>query len=302
MSQSVLNTFKIVNKVVKLRAFYLLKYGIHSFLKHNLNYLKESNNFYSLKELITKNLEVKHKWNYESNKKVDSCENTFLSRPISLRLWSSFFVILPIFVQAPWVRLEPISALCFTFVILLSVFFLNQKESDKWFIVSSLLLGVSGSWLGGCLFWGWLSPYPILHIPVEAVVLPLALIGLGTNWKIGSSFYISSLFGTAVTDITIFLIGIMDQWKQVITADSEAAPQILQKTSENLIQIKSLSIIIFVALILWFISKEIFDSATINTTNGKALLVSSYVIQTTLIVDGIFILLAILQPTFSGLV
>jgi len=179
---------------------------------------------------------------------------------------------------------------------------LNQKRSNKWFIVSSLLLGVSGSWLGGCLFWGWLSPFPILHIPVEAVVLPLALIGFGTNWKIGSSFYISSLFGTAVTDITIFLIGIMDQWRQVITADSENAPIILQKTSESLIQIKSLSIIVLVALILWFISKEIFDSATINSTSGKALLVSSYVIQTTLIVDGIFIVLAILQPTFSGLV
>ncbi len=84
---------------------------------------------------------------------------------------------------------------------------------------------------------------------------------------------------------------------------------ILQKTSESLIQTKSLSIIVFVALILWFISKEILDSGTINTTSGKAnttsgkaLLVSSYVIQTTLIVDGIFIVLAILQPTFSGLV
>ena len=255
-----------------------------------------------MKELITKNLEVKDKLSYEFHQTVDSYESSFLSRPISLRLWSSFLVILPIFVQAPWVRLEPISALCFTFVIILGAFVLNQKESNKWFIVSSLLLGVSGSWLGGCLFWGWLSPFPILHIPVEAVVLPLALIGLGTNWKIGSSFYISSLFGTAITDITIFLIGIMDQWRNVITADSETAPLILKETSESLIHIKSLSIIVFVALILWFISKEIFDFATINTTSGKALLVSSYVIQTTLIVDGIFIVLAILQPTFSGLV
>ena len=255
-----------------------------------------------MKELITKNSEVKDKFNYQSHKIVDSYENSFLSNPISLRLWSSFFVILPIFVQAPWVRLEPISALCFTFVIALVAIVLNQKGSNKWFIVSSLLLGISGSWLGGCLFWGWLSPFPILHIPVEAVVLPLALIGFGTNWKIGSSFYISSLFGTAVTDITIFLIGIMDQWKQVITADSENAPMILQKTSESLIQIKSLSIIVFVALILWFISKEIFDSATINTTSGKALLVSSYVIQTSLIVDGIFVFLSILEPTLSGLV
>jgi len=255
-----------------------------------------------LEELITKNLNVKDKLNHKLQSKVESYESTFLSRPLSLRLWSSFFVILPIFVQAPWVRLEPISALCFTFVILLVVFALHKKGSNKWFIVSSLLLGVSGSWLGGCLFWGWLSPFPILHIPVEAVVLPLALIGLGTNWKIGSSFYISSLFGTAVTDMSIFSIGIMDQWRQVITSDAESAPLILQKTSENLIQIKSLSIILFFAIILWFISKEIFDSANINTTKGKALLVSSYVIQTTLIVDGIFIFLAILQPSFSGLV
>jgi hypothetical protein len=255
-----------------------------------------------LKELITKNLEVKDKSDYELHKNVDSDESSFLSNPFSLRLCSSFFVILPIFIQAPWVRLEPISALCFTFIILLGVYILYKKESNKWFIVISLLLGVSGSWLGGCLFWGWLSPFPILHIPVEAVVLPLALIGLGTKWKIGSSFYISSLFGTAITDITIFLIGIMDQWREVITADSENAPLILQKTSESLIQIKSLSIIFFVAIILWFISKELFDFATINTTNGKALLVSSYVIQTTLIVDGIFIFLAVLQPNFSGLV
>jgi len=255
-----------------------------------------------LKELITKNLDLKDNFKNEFHSEFDFYKNTFLSNPFTLRLWSSFFVILPIFVQAPWVRLQPVSALCFTFVILLAAFILSRKQSNQWFIVGSLLLGVSGSWLGGCLFWGWLSPYPILHIPVEAVVLPLALIGLGTKWKIGSSFYIASLFGTAVTDITIFLIGIMDQWKEVITADSETAPLILQKTSENLIQIKSLSIIIFVAVILWFISKEILNSAIINSTNGKALLVSSYVIQTTLIVDGIFVFLAIIQPTLSGLV
>ena len=255
-----------------------------------------------MKELITKNLDLKDNFENEFHSEFDFYKSTFLSNPFTLRLWSSFFVILPIFVQAPWVRLQPVNALCFTFVILFAAFILSRKQSNQWFIVGSLLLGVSGSWLGGCLFWGWLSPYPILHIPVEAVVLPLALIGLGTKWKIGSSFYIASLFGTAVTDITIFLIGIMDQWKEVITADSDTAPLILQKTSENLIQIKSLSIIIFVAVILWFISKEILNSAIINSTNGKALLVSSYVIQTTLIVDGIFVFLAIIQPTFSGLV
>ena len=255
-----------------------------------------------MEELITKNLEVKDNLKSRFHNEFDIVKSTFLSRPIALRLWSSFFVILPIFVQAPWVRVEPLSALCFTFVILLVSFLLSRKEADKWFIVGSLLLGVSGSWLGGCLFWGWLSAYPILHILVEAVALPLAMVGLGTKWKIGSSFYISSLFGTAITDLTIFLTGIMDQWKEVITADSDNAPLILQKTSENLIHLKSLSIIILTALILWLISKEIFNNAIANTSNGKALLVSSYVIQTTLIVDGIFIFLAIIQPTLSGLV
>ena len=255
-----------------------------------------------MEELITKNLEVKDNVKLRFHSESDFFKSNFLSRPIALRIWSSFFVILPIFVQAPWVRFEPISALCFTFVILFVAFLLSRKVTDKSFIVGSLLLGVSGSWLGGCLFWGWLSAYPILHIPVEAVVLPFAMVGLGTKWRIGSSFYISSLFGTAITDITIFLTGIMDQWKEVITADSDNAPLILQKTSENLIQFKSLFIMIFVALILWFISKEIFNSAIPNSINGKALLVSSYVIQTTLIVDGIFIVLAIIQPTLSGLV
>ncbi len=255
-----------------------------------------------MEELITKNLDVKDNLKHGFRKDIDFHEGNFVSKPISLRLWSAFLVILPIFVQAPWVRYEPISALCFTFVILLVAFLLSKQESNKWFILGSLLFGVSGSWLGGCLFWGWLSPFPILHIPVEAVALPLALIGLGTKWKIGSSFYISSLFGTAVTDFTIFVTGIMDQWKEVITADSDKAPLILQKTSENLIQIKSISIIFIVAIILWLISKEIKNSAFINSKSGKALLVSSYVIQTTLIVDGIFIFLAILQPTLSGLV
>ncbi len=255
-----------------------------------------------MEELITKKIEVKDNLEPRFHDEIDIFKRNFLSRPISLRLWSSFFVILPIFVQAPWVRFEPISALCTTFIILLVAFLLSRKEKDKWFIVGSLLLGVSGSWLGGCLFWGWLSAYPILHIPVEAVALPLAMVGLGTKWKIGSSFYISSLFGTAMTDMAIFFTGIMDQWKEVITADSRNAPLILQKTSENLIHLKSLSIIILMGLILWLISKEIFNIAIANSANGKAFLVSSYVIQTTLIVDGIFIFLAIIQPTFSGLV
>jgi len=40
MTHSVLNTFKKLNIGLKLWAFYLLKYSIRSFLKHDLDYLK----------------------------------------------------------------------------------------------------------------------------------------------------------------------------------------------------------------------------------------------------------------------
>ena len=255
-----------------------------------------------MEEVITKNLNDINHNKSQFIEEIDIDENTFLSQPSSLRFWSSFFVILPIFVQAPWVRFEPISALFFTFFILSISALLTYKANNKFFIVGSLLLGVAGSWLGGSLFWGWLSSHPILHIPVEAVALPLALVGLSSKWKVGSSFYISSLCGTAITDITIYITGIMDQWMEVVSADEDKAPYILQKTSENLLQIKPLCIIIIFGLLLWLVSKLIADYSVITSPNGRALLVASYVLQTTLIVDGIFILVAIVQPNLSGLV
>ena len=61
------------------------------FLKARLKLIKITQKIFSLNELVTKNLEVKDKFNYQSHKIVDSYENSFLSNPISLRLWSSFF-------------------------------------------------------------------------------------------------------------------------------------------------------------------------------------------------------------------
>ncbi len=255
-----------------------------------------------MEEVITKKLSKDDFKKSMFIEDVHIVEGTYLSNANTLRFWSSFFVILPIFLQAPWVRFQPNTALLFTFFILATAIFLSSEPSKKFFIIGSLLFGVTGSWLGGSLFWGWLSAHPILHIPVEAVALPLALFGLGTKWKIGSSFYIASLFGTAITDLTIFFTGFMDKWMEVIKADSESAPLILQKTSENLISIKPLCIIIFVGFLLWLLSKRISKSSSVNSSNGRSLLVSSYVLQTTLIVDFIFILLAIIQPNLSGLV
>ncbi len=255
-----------------------------------------------MKEVVTENLKEINDDLSSLTNKTDLVDDNFLAKPSALRFWSSFFVILPIFFQAPWVRYQPISALAFTLVIVILALYLYSNYSKKFLIVGSLLLGVAGSWLGGSLFWGWLSSRPILHIPVEAIALPLAIIGLKTRWKIGSSFYIASLFGTAMTDVVIFFTGIMDQWMEVVNADQDKAPIILQQTSQNLINFKPLLIILVAGLILWFISKNLSDISTNNSLNKRSLLVASYVLQTTLIVDGIFISLAIIQPTLSGLV
>tara|TARA_Y100001968_G_C19453506_1_gene770413 strand:+ start:4257 stop:5012 length:756 start_codon:yes stop_codon:yes gene_type:complete len=251
-----------------------------------------------LKEVVTKNLKEVNDDKSSFSDEID----ILLKKPSSLRFWSSFFVVLPIFIQAPWVRYQPISALAFTLVIVAVSIFLYNNYSQKFVILGSLLLGVAGSWLGGSIFWGWLSSHPILHIPVEAIALPLALIGLRTKWAIGSSFYIASLFGTAMTDVVIFFTGIMDQWMEVVNAEPDEAPIILQQTSQNLISYKPLFMIFIAGIVLWFISQYLSSNYLINSSNRRSLLVGSYVLQTTLIVDGIFVLLAIIQPTFSGLV
>ena len=124
-------------------------------------------------------------------------------------------VVLPVFVQAPWVHVFPFSAFLFSFILFFLGFYLLKFCSDRWSSIGSLLVGVSWSWLGGCLFWGWLRAHPVWHLPVEAIALPIAVSLLKTRWKIGASFYLASLLGTAFTDVMIVLTGVMKAWPEV---------------------------------------------------------------------------------------
>ena len=89
---------------------------------------------------------------------------------------------------------------------------------------------------------------------------------------------------------------------EVVNAEPDLAPTILQQTSQNLFSFKPLLIIFIAGLTLWLIARFLSRKALTDASNRRAFLVSSYVLETTLIVDGIFVLLAIVQPTFSGLV
>ena len=117
-------------------------------------------------------------------------------------------VVLPVFLQAPWVRIHPFSAVLFTAVFLSIGVNLHFTCRGRLQDVGSLLVGFSGSWLAGCLFWGWMRAHPLLHLPIEAFALPLALTGLNGRWRLAAGFYLASLVGTACTDLMLSLIHI----------------------------------------------------------------------------------------------
>ncbi len=227
----------------------------------------------------------------------------YLSNPRTLQFWASTLVVLPVFLQAPWVHFYPLSALLFTFVLLGAGYFLSKYFGRRWERVGSLLVGVSGSWLGGCLFWGWLRMHPVLHLPVEAIAMPFAMLGLTTKWRIGSAFYLACLLGTAFTDLMMLVTGVMHQWPLVVSASIYDASRILLLTAQNLLNFRSGALIIFAGALILFISDQMRKRGNLAySLQGGAWLVASAALTTTLWVDGLFFLTTLLQPSLSGLI
>lgn len=150
----------------------------------------------------------------------------------SLQQWqifgaSAFLVSVPVFVQAPLVRLYPEISLLSTIAWLaISLILIFRPKTQVW---GDLLLGFTGSWLAGSIYWGWMRWEPIWHLPVESIGLPFAIWCLQKSWgKVGSYFYLGSLFGTAITDLYFYLTGLMPYWRQVMRAEPELAMPIFQ--------------------------------------------------------------------------
>ena len=211
-------------------------------------------------------------------------------------------VVLPVFVQAPWVHVFPFSAFLFSFTIFFIGFYLLKFTTEKWSAVGSLLVGVSWSWLGGCLFWGWLRAHPVWHLPVESIALPVALSLLQTRWKIGASFYLASLLGTAFTDVMIVLTGVMKSWPEVVDAPFLEASNILSLTAEKLLTPVSLLAISIAALLIILIANWMNQKSKSEPLSCDAWLVSSAALTTTLWVDGLFFATTLIQPQLSGLI
>ena len=138
-----------------------------------------------------------------------------------------FLVSVPVFIEAPLVRSLPSLSLAMTgFWIWLSFTLMSRPKTYLW---GDLLLGFSWSWLAGAIYWGWLRWEPAWHLPVESIGLPCAVWCLAKNWgKVGSWFYLGSLFGTVLTDIYFYLVDLMPYWRQIMRVDAGGASQILK--------------------------------------------------------------------------
>ncbi len=207
----------------------------------------------------------------------------------------SVLVAMPVFLQAPWVRLSPFTAALFTAVLVAVGVGLEQQRSPRLRDAGSLLVGFAGSWLGGCLFWGWCRLHPIGHLPIEAFALPLALAGLGGRWRLGCALYLGSLVGTAATDAAIAATGLMPLWPQVLLADPLAAGPLLQQAAQRVLEPGSLVVVMAAAAVLVQTCRWLWPQ-------GRAARVASAALATTLAIDGLFLAAALAAPKLSGLI
>jgi hypothetical protein len=161
-------------------------------------------------------------------------------------------------------------------------------------------VGFSGSWLAGCIFWGWLRAHPVLHLPVEAFALPVALGGLQGRWRLAATFYLSSLVGTACTDLAMAATGVMQFWPAVVTASLNQAPLLLHQAGLHLLQPLPLATLLISAVLVLMAGSRL--SKNSRGFGGDAGSMAAAVLITTLWVDGLFLLSALLQPGLSGLI
>ncbi|MDJ0723896.1 MAG: DUF3120 domain-containing protein [Prochloraceae cyanobacterium] len=148
---------------------------------------------------------------------------------------AAFLVSVPVFIQAPLVRVVPSVSLLLTFVWLYSGYkLLSIPKTKLW---GDLIIGFSWSWLAGSIYWGWLRTDPLIHLPIEAIGLPFAL---WCCWRghclVGNLFYLGSLFGTCITDLYFYVVGLIPYWRKIMTIDPELVGIIFK---QSIIQVQT---------------------------------------------------------------
>ncbi|NJM84891.1 MAG: DUF3120 domain-containing protein [Leptolyngbyaceae cyanobacterium SL_1_1] len=160
-----------------------------------------------------------------------------------------FLVVVPVFFQAPLVRLLPWFSLLISglwFFIGVSLLLLKSPLTKLW---GDLLVGFTWTWLAGSIYWGWLRWEPLIHLPVEAIGLPVALLCVLTRrGLVGSYFYLGSLFGTAITDLYFYWTDLIPYWSKLMRQPPDQAASTLHAALEQLQTVEGVSQAI---LLLW---------------------------------------------------
>lgn len=198
-----------------------------------------------------------------------------------------FLVSVPVFFQAPMVRQLPWLSLAMTGLWLwLSLKLLRKEETNLW---GDLLLGFTWSWFTGSVYWGWLREEPFLHLPVEAIFVPLALWSLRQNREmIGNCFYLGSLLGTAVTDGYFYITGLIPYWRKLMVVEPEIALEIFQGALTQVLTSWGITwMIVLVGILLLFGLGPLQSKKLYWWAFGAAVL-------STILVDSLFLLAALL--------
>jgi hypothetical protein len=194
---------------------------------------------------------------------------------------SIFLVSVPVFFQAPLVRALPfvtlgLSAVWFGLSWLLQRRNIAQQTGD-------LLDGFAWTWLTGSIYWGWFRTEPLLHLPIEALGLPIALMCiLRQRNTLGSWFYVGSLLGTCLTDLYFYLVNLIPYWRKLMEVDVSLTPAILREAVSQMQTPWGASCAVAIVLLLLAIGSFPLRSSQIHWR------VFSGAILSTVLVDGLF--------------
>jgi hypothetical protein len=207
---------------------------------------------------------------------------------IQVLLASLGLVILPVFVQAPLVRYFPWVSLAMTPLWLgLGLYLMKRPQGEVW---GDLIVGFGWIWLTGSLYWGWFRWEPVVHLPVEALGMPIAVLCLYYGCgRVGSYFFLGSLLGTAVTDLYINWMHLFPTWRQLMEVEPDVAPVVLRAAATALeSDVAACRAVVLVLFLL------VATAVALGTSRQLAWWAFGGAVLSTLIVDGLFFLTAVL--------
>lgn len=200
---------------------------------------------------------------------------------------SVFLVSVPVFFQAPLVRSLPwLSLLLTAGWAWFSIALAKKSHTQPW---GDLLTGFTWTWLAGSLYWGWLRWEPTLHLPIEAIALPIALWGVRRNWcRIGNYFYLGSLLGTAITDLYFYLTDLIPHWRRLMQVEPTLVRPIFQQAIAQMNTVWGISWVVILASLLLVVG---ILSFRIRSSHWLAF---SGAVLSTILVDALFWIAALL--------